>query len=580
MGRPVILDCTIRDGSYAIDFKFTARDSALVAAELDRAGVRWIEVGHGLGLGAAAAGKGRSTDDDLAQVAEAVAAVEHAKIGVFFIPGIGSEDDLRAAADAGLHFVRVGANADEIEQAFPYVDLARELGLDAFVNLMKTYGIAPEAFAEAAGGAHAHGARGVYVVDSAGGMMPAEVARYMEAAAGIGIDLGFHGHSNLHLAVANSVAAYEAGATFIDTSVYGIGRSSGNVPTEVMAIVFERLGVDSGVDPIEIVELAETYLRPLAEHLHPHDMIAVSLGYGRFHSSYLNRALAAAEASGVSPFRLIVELGKRDMMRLPQELLDATVAELAGRPAPQVRPDLAHFDDPRFGPDRIGNRPGAAAELIDALEVTAAKRHLDVVLDLVSAPALDEEVVTAEFVLEDHFMALGRLRFGSLDALEEALEGIADRIAAALLDTDSLEPAQRLDAAARVRTLLGGRVVPYRSAALELDLLGDVALAAISRAGAQRFLLRDPGQYPGGDVATLRTRLASVAEPASEGEADLVVVAGAVRGTRGGVSPPAVGFGEAETEGAVVLRRADAYRDHLPRWRLALARADAGRLLH
>jgi 4-hydroxy 2-oxovalerate aldolase len=580
MARPVILDCTIRDGSYAIDFKFTARDSALVAAELDRAGVRWIEVGHGLGLGAAAAGKGRSTDDDLAQVAEAAAAVKDAKIGVFFIPGIGSEDDMRAAADAGLHFIRVGANADEIEQAFPYVDLARELGLDAFVNLMKTYGIAPEAFAEAAEGAHAHGAHGVYVVDSAGGMMPAEVAGYMQAAAGTGIELGFHGHSNLHLAVANSVAAYEAGATFIDTSVYGIGRSSGNVPTEVMAVVFERLGVDCGVDPIEIVELAETYLRPLAEHLHPHDMIAVSLGYGRFHSSYLNRALAAAEASGVSPFRLIVELGRRDMMRLPQELLDETVADLAGRPAPQVRPDLAHFDDPRFGPDRIGNRPGAAAELIDALEVTAAKRHLDVVLDLVSAPALDEEVVTAEFVLEDHFMALGRLRFGSLDALEEALEGIAGRIAAGLLDTDSLEPAQRLDAAARVRTLLAGRVVPYRSAALELELLGDVALAAISRAGAQRFLLRDPGQYPAGDVAALRTRLASVAEPAAEGEADIVVVAGAVRGTRGGASPPALGFGETDAEGAVVLRRADAYRDRLPRWRLALARADAGRLLH
>ena len=535
--RPaVILDCTIRDGSYAIDFKFTARDSALLAAELDRAGVRWIEVGHGLGLGAAAAGKGGSTDSDLTAIAEARARVRDARIGAFFIAGLGGADDLRAAADAGLDFVRIGADADQIARTTPFVDLAHELGVTPFVNLMKTYGVSAEAFADAAQTAHEHGARAVYVVDSAGGMMPAEVARYVSAAAErADVELGFHGHSNLHLAVANAVAAYEAGATFIDTSVYGIGRSSGNVPTEVMAAVFERLGIDCGVDALEVIELAETYLRPLAEHLHPHDMVAVSLGYGRFHSSFLDRALAAAAAAGVSPFRLIVELGRRDPMRLSQELADATAAELANRPAPTVRPDLARFDDPRFGRDHISNRPGAVGELVDALEVIAAKRHLDVILDLVHVPALDEEAVTAEFVLEDAFKALGRVRFGSLDALEEALDGVRERVALALVELDALGGAP---------PALGLPVMPYRAAALELEHLGDVVLAG----GARRLALRDPGHYPAADVAALRARIAAVAE--FDDDAEEVVVAG--RDT---------------------LARDDAYRDRLPRWRLAFAHA-------
>ena len=584
MRRPVILDCTIRDGSYAIDFKFTARDTALIAGQLDRAGVEWIEVGHGLGLGAAAAGKGRSTDDDVQAVADSAAAVERARIGVFFIPGIGSEDDLRAAADAGLGFVRIGQNADEMDAAWPFVQLARELGLEPFVNLMKTYGISPDAFAAVAERAGAEGARGVYVVDSAGGMLPAEVERYIAAArARSDVDLGFHGHSNLHLAVANSLAAYDAGATFIDTSVFGIGRSSGNVPTEVMAAVFDRLGVETGIDALDVIELAETYLRPVAEHLHPHDMIAVSLGLGRFHSSYLDRAVRAAEAAGVSPFRLIVELGRQDPMRLPQELLDATVERLRDRPAPQVRPDLARFDDPRFGALRIGNRPGATGELVDALEVVAAKRHLDIVLDLVPSPVLDEEAVTAEFVLEDGFMALGRLRYGSLDALAEALEPLADRVDVALVDTAGLDAADRHAALRCAREALPERVVAYASGALVLELLADVALAAAAAAGAERIALVDPGDFPAADVTALETRLGAAATVVRDGAGDVTVVAGAARGDDAPQGAIALRRpGDDAPPSGVAVARDDAYRDRLPRWKhsLSLTRPAPDRLLH
>jgi len=571
--QPVILDCTIRDGSYAIDFKFTAADTAMIAGELDRAGLTYIEVGHGLGLGASEAGKGTAASHDLEVIERTREATPRARIGAFFIPGIGDEQKLRDAAAAGLDFIRIGQNANEIEQAWPFVELARELGVEPFVNFMKTYGIAPEQFAASSATAAGLGAAGVYVVDSAGGMLPQEVQEYVtRTLEACDTRVGFHGHSNLHLAVANSIAAYDAGATFVDTSVYGIGRSSGNVPTEVMAAVFERLGVDCGVDPLGVIDLAESYLRPLAEHLHPHDMTAVSLGYGRFHSSFLPRAMRAAEAAGINPFRLIVALGTQDPMELSDEMLSETVERLRDERPPEIRREVASFSDPRFGPRRIGNRPQAVGELIDGLEVVAAKRHLQIVFDVVVTDALEEEWVTAEFVMEDEGMALGRLRAGSAAAAAEALGPHAARVDLALLDVDRLDPAASSDAVARLRRELGRAPAIYRSGQLELDYLGDVALTIAAAEDRSEIVLADAGRYRRADVDALAARLSAFASVERAGGSPpprpgaLVVVAGPPPAEPEAGALVAIAAAAQSDGGTRVLDRADAYRGTLPRW--------------
>ena len=195
-----------------------------------------------------------------------------------------------------------------------------------------------------------------------------------------------------------------------------------------------------------------------------------------FHSSYLPRALQAADDAGVDPYRLIVELGRQDVMRLPDELLEQTVVRLRDRARPTARPDVARFSDARFGPRRIATRPEAIGELLDGLEVVAAKRHLAVVLDLVPSPVLDEETVTTEFVLEDDHMALGRLRFGSAEAAVGALDGRTGIVTLALID--AADAATVAGLAGVLRTGLS----PYRSDELELEILGDAALRADRRA--------------------------------------------------------------------------------------------------
>lgn len=586
MVAPTVLDCTIRDGSYAIDFKFTAEDTALIVGLLDAAGLRYIEIGHGLGLGASDAGKGAAPSRDVDVIALSRERVRAARIGAFFIPGIGQPDDLRAAADAGLQFVRIGNNADEMEDAWESVELARELGFEVFVNLMKTYGISPEAFADVAAQAADRGTRAVYVVDSAGGMLPSEVAEYVRASRdrAPALDVGFHGHSNLHLAVANSLAALDAGARFVDTSVYGIGRSSGNVPTEVMTAVLDRLGIDSGVDTQAVIDIAASYLQPLAEHLHPHDMTAVALGLGRFHSSFLPRAQAVAQEEGVDPLRLIVALGRLDMMRMEPETVDAALDAVRGTPAPEVRADLARFSDPRFGTHRIGNRPGALDELVDGLEVAAAKRHLTTVLDVTLSDALDEDELTAEFLLEDQFGAFGRVRSGSAAAVAAALRPHGRRLGLVLLDAERLDPDTLRTTTETLAGVAREGVLPYRSGDLALSHLGEQALAAISSSGGHVQLI-DPRWFRPQDVDALAARLAALGPltrggPTPDDATDILVVAGPVEAAsvpQGRMVQTVVALGSEPppwAQQSVLVALQDPYRHRLPLW-LATARAAA-----
>ena len=98
---PQILDCTLRDGGYVIDFKFTVEEIKNVVLELSESGIIYIEVGHGLGLGAYRrhGGEGVLCDQDTLKAALEVK--NSSMIGMFFIVGIGDLDDIRMASEMG-----------------------------------------------------------------------------------------------------------------------------------------------------------------------------------------------------------------------------------------------------------------------------------------------------------------------------------------------------------------------------------------------------------------------------------------------------------------------------------------------
>ncbi|MCK5557153.1 MAG: 4-hydroxy-2-oxovalerate aldolase, partial [Candidatus Hydrogenedentes bacterium] len=244
-----LLECTLRDGSYVIDFQFTVRETAEVCAGLEQAGFRRLEVGHGLGLGASAMGHGRAAATDTEYLEAARAAAPTARIGMFFIPGIGTRSDMADAKKRGLDFIRIGTNVSETDTGEEYVKFAKDIGLEVSFNFMKSYAKSPGELVKIAEKTRQWGADVLTVVDSAGGMLPSEVAAYVKLLSKrTGSTIGFHGHNNLDLAVANNVAALEAGASVVDCSLQGIGRSAGNAQTETMVLVLEKMGMDTGIE--------------------------------------------------------------------------------------------------------------------------------------------------------------------------------------------------------------------------------------------------------------------------------------------------------------------------------------------
>jgi 4-hydroxy-2-oxovalerate aldolase len=350
---PQILECTLRDGSYAINFQFTAIYTRLVTAALERVGFRLIEVGHGIGLGANEAGMGKAAATDEAYMRAASDAVEKAKVGVFCIPGIARLDHVDLAADCGMGFIRIGTNVTEVSESRAFIERAKKFGLMVCANFMKSYAMAPAEFGTVVNQSAAYGADVVYVVDSAGGMLAEDVRAYCEAARSASdVTLGFHGHHNLGLAVSNALLAADCGATIVDTSLQGMGRSAGNTSTEQFLCLLLRRGVNLGIDPIAVMDLGESLIQPLMEDNRLPSLDVVS-GLAQFHSSYMTVIRRFADRYRVDPRRLILAVTACDRVHAPEALVEREAKRLAADAAP-VRAGVARQRlDNYFGAEHL-----------------------------------------------------------------------------------------------------------------------------------------------------------------------------------------------------------------------------------
>lgn len=329
MKRPRILDTTLRDGSYVINFQFTARDTAIIARELETCGFELIEIGHGVGLGASEAGYGQAAESDASYLEAAAGAIKDAQWGMFCIPGIAKLEHVDLAASFGMKFIRVGTDVADVVDSAPFIERAKKHGMYVCSNYMKSYVVDPAEFARKAKLSGEYGADVVYVVDSAGGMLTRDMEAYFRAVRDTcSVGVGFHGHDNLGLGVANAIRAVELGADIIDASLQGMGRSAGNTPTELFIVVMDRLGIPLGFDPLRVMDIGEKFIQPLIQRqgLNSLDIVA---GYAQFHSSYMGVIREFSSKFGVDPRKLIIALCEHDRVNAPRNLVERLARELS-----------------------------------------------------------------------------------------------------------------------------------------------------------------------------------------------------------------------------------------------------------
>ena len=261
-----ITDSTLRDGSHAMAHRFTEAQVRQVVAALDAAGVEVIEVSHGDGLGGSSFNYGFSAVDDIRLVRAAAEEAVAAKIAVLLLPGLGTVADLKDAREAGASVARIATHCTEADVSVQHFAAARDLGMETVGFLMLAHRLDPIALAAQARIMADAGAECVYVVDSAGAMVLGDAQERVRALIrelGADARVGFHGHQNLSLGVANSVLAYQEGATQIDGALCALGAGAGNSPTEVLAATFDRLGIRTGVDVMGVLAAAEEVVRPV-----------------------------------------------------------------------------------------------------------------------------------------------------------------------------------------------------------------------------------------------------------------------------------------------------------------------------
>jgi 4-hydroxy 2-oxovalerate aldolase len=308
-----ITDTTLRDGSHAMAHQFTEQQVRDTVRALDRAGVEVVEVSHGDGVGGSSFNYGFSLTDEMTLIAAARDEARQAKIAVLLVPGIGTADDLRRAHDAGAEMVRVATHCTEADVSPQHFGVARELGMETVGFLMMAHRTSPENLAKQARIMVDAGCQAPYVTDSAGALMMHEArARFEALVAEVGDEawVGYHGHQNVSLGVANSVIAYESGVRYIDGSLCALGAGSGNSPTEVLGAVFDRLGIDTGLDVSALLDAAEGVVRPYLHRWPKMDRNAIVQGWAGVYSSFLLHAERAGERYKVPPHEILRRCGE------------------------------------------------------------------------------------------------------------------------------------------------------------------------------------------------------------------------------------------------------------------------------
>jgi len=232
-----VLDCTIRDGGLMNRWKFDDEFVRALVNASRAAGSAYVEIGY----------KGSTAFFDPQEYGKWRFCPEHvlrafwddrdgAVLTVMLDIGRFNPRDMVPARDSMVGAVRVACYVDQIEEGVAATRILDRLGYETFLNIMAVSEAKPQALDAALRLSGQSPIRAISVVDSYGNLNPGQtqalVTRYHEATGGKAV--GFHGHNNLQLALANSLAAVEAGARFVDASLAGMGRGAGNTPLELL----------------------------------------------------------------------------------------------------------------------------------------------------------------------------------------------------------------------------------------------------------------------------------------------------------------------------------------------------------
>jgi len=326
----IISDSTLRDGNHAIRHQLSVAQISSYATAAEKARIDIVEVGHGNGLGGSSSLLGHSAVSDRKALETARARLVKSLLGVHFIPGLGKSADIAMALEIGVDVVRVASHCTEANITARFIEQIKTADKIAYGVLMMAHMASPEKLLEQAQLMEHYGADAVIIMDSAGYSSPDMVRQKIHLLSEhLNIQVGFHGHNNLSVAVANTLVAVEEGASIVDGCIHGFGAGAGNTQLEPLIAILERSGVAISTSFERIVKLAEdaeTFLQRTTPHI---QISNISSGlYGLF-SGYVPHVQRAARKFEINEFELYKRLADRKLVAGQEDVIVEEASRLA-----------------------------------------------------------------------------------------------------------------------------------------------------------------------------------------------------------------------------------------------------------
>ncbi len=326
-----IFDATLRDGSHYIKHQFSEDFIGRYCNEIDKVGLDAVIIGHGNGIGASSIQIGLSKCTNKQMLVAGKIKLKNTKLGTYMIPGLGTiEDDIIPAIEYGVQIFKIGCHCTECDTTKQHIMFLANRNIEVYGCLMMSHMINSEELLTQTLKMQEYGARGIILFDSAGTYLPHEVANKIKTLVkGLNIDVGFHAHNNLGLAIANSLVAIDNGATIIDGTLKGFGAGAGNCQIDALIPILSKEEANIGIDYYKLLDVADKYIESEMQYQKGITSLSIISGISGVFSAFNTKVREAAKRFNVDSRDIFIELGKRKVVGGQEDIIIDVAMNLA-----------------------------------------------------------------------------------------------------------------------------------------------------------------------------------------------------------------------------------------------------------
>ena len=337
MRKLKFFDSTLRDGSHAIKQRLLKEYIVSYCKAIDSAGFYTVIIGHGNGLGASSIQMGLSAIDELEMVKTASENLDKTKLGTFVTVGFGTvKEHIIPAIKLGTSIFCIASHCTEADTMKKHIEFLSRQGKEVYGVLMNCHLADKNILLEQAKKIESYGADGVILMDSAGALTPVKVKDTVSMLRqNTSLEIGFHGHNNMSMAVANTFVAIQNGASIVDGTVLGFGAGAGNCQIEAIVALLEKEGINTKINLYTVLDAAKNVIRDMIGYKNGIDGTCIISGYAGVVSTFKQRVEEVAKRFNLDPRDIFIELGKRKAIAGQDDLILQVAKEQAFLIPPQ-----------------------------------------------------------------------------------------------------------------------------------------------------------------------------------------------------------------------------------------------------